>query len=153
MPFDFDLCVVGGCGRVGLPLALCFAEAGLRVSVHDINDKAVAQVNRKELPFQEEGAQVVLDRVVGSNLTVANEPELITRSAAVVVVIGWCVGQRLEYAALGWRRHRGPAVRRSLETIYIILSEDHTLDRAISPLGICVAGPEVASQYRYIKLC
>lgn len=95
MPFDFDLCVVGGCGRVGLPLALCFAEAGLRVSVHDINDKAVAQVNRKELPFQEEGAQVVLDRVVGSNLTVANEPELITRSAAVVVVIGTPVDEHL----------------------------------------------------------
>lgn len=95
MPFEYDLCVVGGCGRVGLPLALCFAEAGLRVSVHDINDSAVLQVNRKELPFQEEGAQEVLERVVGRNLTVANAPDLIARSASVVVVIGTPVDEHL----------------------------------------------------------
>ena len=31
--FRYDVCVVGGCGHVGLPLALAFAKAGLRVSV------------------------------------------------------------------------------------------------------------------------
>ena len=35
MPFDYDLCVVHGCGRVGLPLALCVAEAGLKVCIDD----------------------------------------------------------------------------------------------------------------------
>ncbi|MFN8607338.1 MAG: nucleotide sugar dehydrogenase [Vulcanimicrobiota bacterium] len=95
MPFEYDLCVVGGCGRVGLPLALCFAEAGLKVSVHDINEQAVAQVNAGVMPFQEEGAQPVLERVIGKRLRVANESSLITRSAAVVVVIGTPVDEHL----------------------------------------------------------
>lgn len=95
MPFQYDLCVVGGCGRVGLPLALCFAEAGLRVCVHDINEAAVTQVNSRTMPFQEEGAQVVLERVLGKHLTVANNPDLIRQSAAVVVVIGTPVDEHL----------------------------------------------------------
>ena len=33
--FRFDVCVVGGCGRVGLPLAIAFADKGLNVVVHD----------------------------------------------------------------------------------------------------------------------
>lgn len=95
MPFQYDLCVVGGCGRVGLPLALCFADAGLKVSVHDINDAAVELVNRRVMPFQEDNAQPVLERVVGCRLTVANDPSLIARSAAVVVVIGTPVDEHL----------------------------------------------------------
>lgn len=95
MPFSYDLCVVGGCGRVGLPLALCFADAGLKVSVHDINNAAVELVNRRVMPFQEDNAQSVLDRVVGSQLTVANDPSLIAQSAAVVVVIGTPVDEHL----------------------------------------------------------
>ena len=95
MGFDYDLCVVGGCGRVGLPLALCFAQAGLQVCVHDINDRAVALVNGRTMPFQEDGAQPVLEQVIGKNLVVANNPELIRRSAAVVVVIGTPVDEHL----------------------------------------------------------
>ena len=26
-----DICVIGGCGHVGLPLALCFADKDLKV--------------------------------------------------------------------------------------------------------------------------
>jgi UDP-N-acetyl-D-mannosaminuronic acid dehydrogenase len=42
--FDFDVCVVGGCGHVGLPLALTLADAGLRVAIDDVNDASVASV-------------------------------------------------------------------------------------------------------------
>ena len=34
----FDVVVVGGCGHVGLPLAIAFADRGLRVGIYDIND-------------------------------------------------------------------------------------------------------------------
>ena len=37
----YDICVVGGCGHVGLPLAIAFADRGLRVSIYDINEQAV----------------------------------------------------------------------------------------------------------------
>ena len=46
-----DLTVVGGGGHVGIPLVLAFAEAGLRVNVHDL-DRAV-------LDTEEVGAAVL----------------------------------------------------------------------------------------------
>ena len=33
----FDLCVIGGCGHVGLPLSMAFALRGKRVAVFDID--------------------------------------------------------------------------------------------------------------------
>ena len=39
--FKYDICVVGGCGHVGLPLAITFAKRGLNVSIYDINERAV----------------------------------------------------------------------------------------------------------------
>ena len=53
--FPFDVCVVGGCGHVGLPLAITFASHGLKVSVHDINDRAIALVRSGQMPFLESG--------------------------------------------------------------------------------------------------
>jgi UDP-N-acetyl-D-mannosaminuronic acid dehydrogenase len=95
MDFAFDLCVVGGCGRVGLPLALCFADRGLQVVIHDLNESAVAQVQKKVMPFGEEGAQPILDRVLGKTLRVENNPSLISQAAAVIVVIGTPVDEHL----------------------------------------------------------
>ena len=46
MTFSYDVCVVGGCGHVGLPLAITFAAKNLRVCIHDINEAAVASVGR-----------------------------------------------------------------------------------------------------------
>ena len=37
MSFDFDVCVVGGCGHVGLPLGITLADAGVRVSLFDLD--------------------------------------------------------------------------------------------------------------------
>ena len=62
--------VIGGCGHVGLPLALMFADAGTQVLVHDINAAAVAMVREGRMPFREEGAdanpaeRAVLDAVL-----------------------------------------------------------------------------------------
>ena len=52
-----DICVIGGCGHVGLPLALCFADKGLEVSVYDINEESVKIVNDGVMPFLENGCE------------------------------------------------------------------------------------------------
>ena len=44
-PFARDVVVIGGCGHVGLPLAVAFASRGLRVGIFDISEPAVACVN------------------------------------------------------------------------------------------------------------
>ncbi|HVV38095.1 MAG TPA: nucleotide sugar dehydrogenase [Acidimicrobiales bacterium] len=95
MPFDLDLVIVGGCGRVGLPLGLAFADRGLSVALYDVNAAAVDQVTRGEMPFQEDGAEDVLARV-GSNLVATMDPADVARAENVIVVIGTPVDEHLD---------------------------------------------------------
>ena len=93
--FEYDICVVGGCGHVGLPLAITFASEGLRVAIHDINDAAIETVLEGRMPFLEEGAEPVLRDVIGKTLVAANDPDLISRSRNVIVIIGTPVDEHL----------------------------------------------------------
>ena len=95
MTFLYDVCVVGGCGHVGLPLAITFASKNLRVCIHDINDATVASVGRGTMPFREPGTDSVLRDVIGRTLSVANDPRLIGQSKYVIVVIGTPVDEHL----------------------------------------------------------
>ena len=56
MSFPRDMAIVGGCGHVGLPLGIAFAESGLDVALYDTNEAVVAQVGRGEMPFKEADA-------------------------------------------------------------------------------------------------
>ena len=94
-PDRLDVCVVGGCGHVGLPLALSFADRGLRVGIHDIDEHAVELVRSGRMPFRETGADEVLTRVVGRGLEVTTDPAIIKRAEHVVVVIGTPVDEHL----------------------------------------------------------
>ncbi len=55
-----------GLGRVGLPLALSFADRGLRVIGIDNDAARLGAVREGAMPFQETGAQELLDRVQGA---------------------------------------------------------------------------------------
>jgi len=57
-----DLAVVG-LGRVGLPLALSFADRDLRVLGVERDPSVLASIAAKRMPFHETGTQEVLDRV------------------------------------------------------------------------------------------
>jgi UDP-N-acetyl-D-mannosaminuronic acid dehydrogenase len=94
--FDLDVVIIGGCGRAGLPLGLAFADRGLRVGLHDIDERAAATVGRGEMPFEEDGASAVLGRVVADGrLEVSTSPDLIARAEHLVVVIGTPVDEHL----------------------------------------------------------
>ena len=69
MEFERDVVIVGGCGHVGLPLGLAFADRGLSVALFDLNNDTVDQVQSGVMPFAEAGAGEVLGRVVGTRLT------------------------------------------------------------------------------------
>lgn len=90
-----DLVVVGGCGHVGLPLALSFAEAGLSVGIYDIDAEAVKQVSAGIMPFGEPGASEVLSRTIGAGLIASTNPEIISTADAVIVTIGTPVDEHL----------------------------------------------------------
>jgi len=94
--FDHDVVVVGGCGHVGLPLAIALASRGLDVAIQDIDARAVALVLSGELPFMENGAQEVLQKALADGkLTATTDQDVIARSEAVVVVIGTPVDEHL----------------------------------------------------------
>ncbi len=94
--FGTDVVVVGGCGHVGLPLAIAFADRGLRTVSYDINPDAVALVNEGRLPFDEPDAGPVIRRVVdGAMFSASTDPTVISDAAHVVVVIGTPVDEHL----------------------------------------------------------
>jgi UDP-N-acetyl-D-mannosaminuronic acid dehydrogenase len=95
MRFERDVVIVGGCGHVGLPLGLAFADRGLQVALFDVNAEAVEQVGRGVMPFAEEGADQVLRRVTGSRLIATTDPRVVSTAENVVVVIGTPVDEHL----------------------------------------------------------
>lgn len=102
--FQYDVCIVGGCGHVGLPLGIAFADAGLRVSIYDIDEKAVEKVRAGKMPFRESGADDLLRKHVGGNLVPSADPEMVTRSRCIVVVIGTPVDEHLNPTFCSMRR-------------------------------------------------
>ena len=49
MKFAQDVVVVGGCGHVGLPLAIILASKSLKVVAFDTNIQVVAKVNSGDI--------------------------------------------------------------------------------------------------------
>ena len=94
--FSHDVAVVGGCGHVGLPLAIAFADRGASTLIYDVSEPAVALVNDAVLPFDEPGADVKLKTAVTTNrLRASTDPATIGRARHVVMVIGTPVDEHL----------------------------------------------------------
>src|SRR5882724_1207371 len=91
-----DVVVIGGCGHVGLPLAIAFADRGARVGIYDVSEAAVATVNSGQMPFAEPGAGEVLSRVLAAGRLVASaDPAIVATAEHVIVVIGTPVDEHL----------------------------------------------------------
>src|SRR4030081_3305569 len=87
--FECDLVVIGGCGHVGLPLAIAFADRGARVGIYDVSAGAVEMVNAGRMPFSEPGAPPVLERVIADGrLEASADPAIVATAEHVIVVIG-----------------------------------------------------------------
>jgi UDP-N-acetyl-D-mannosaminuronic acid dehydrogenase len=87
--FQYDLCVIGGAGHIGLPFALLFAHKGLNVAVYDINQTALDMIRRGIVPFMEEGAQGLLAEALASKrILLSNDPRIVGYSKNIVITIG-----------------------------------------------------------------
>ncbi|MCW3028777.1 MAG: nucleotide sugar dehydrogenase [Solirubrobacterales bacterium] len=83
-----DVSVVG-LGRVGLPLALSFADRGLQVVGIDNDPARLGAVRDGRMPFEETGAQEVLDRVHESGrLSLSGRVADAARARHVVITLG-----------------------------------------------------------------
>jgi UDP-N-acetyl-D-mannosaminuronic acid dehydrogenase len=91
----FDVCVVGGCGRVGLPLAIAFANKGLNVIIYDLDKNRIDKVKGGIMPFNETGCQEKLSRTINRNLVATDSPDSISKSRFVIVTVGTPVDRHL----------------------------------------------------------
>ncbi len=103
--FARDVAVIGGCGHVGLPLALIFAEEGCRTLIYDINAAAAEKIRSGVMPFGEEGAPELLERVrADGRLEVSTTPELLSECEFLVVIVGTPVDEHLNPTFSGINR-------------------------------------------------
>jgi UDP-N-acetyl-D-mannosaminuronic acid dehydrogenase len=94
--FSRDVVIIGGCGRVGLPLGVALASRGLSVTLYDLNAAAVATVNQAVMPFDEEGAAEPLAAAVRAGRLVATtEAASVGTAEHLVVVVGTPVDEHL----------------------------------------------------------
>jgi UDP-N-acetyl-D-mannosaminuronic acid dehydrogenase len=103
--FGRDVCVIGGAGHVGLPLAMTFADVGHRTLIYDINQTSVDTIRSGRMPFTEFGGPEMLIRVLASGrLEVDSSPELLSDCRFLVMVVGTPVDEHLNPTFAGIQR-------------------------------------------------
>ncbi len=89
------IAVLGGCGHVGLPLALSFASRGQDVTIVDVDAVAVARVNRGEVLFLEDGAAPLLANHIGRNLRATVDAQAVGACEVIIVVVGTSIDEHM----------------------------------------------------------
>jgi UDP-N-acetyl-D-mannosaminuronic acid dehydrogenase len=96
MTESVDVCVVGGCGRVGLPLGIALSARGLSVVLYDIDTAAVDLVNAGTMPFAEDGAADALaEGLAADRLRATSDASSVGLAEALIVVVGTPVDEHL----------------------------------------------------------
>ncbi len=114
-----DVSVIG-LGRVGLPLALCFADRGLRVLGIDNDPERLLAVEGGTMPFEETGAQELLERVRPSGrLTLSDSVPDAAQAEHIVITLGTPSFSHIEIDMRG--------IRAALDDLLPVLREGHSL--------------------------
>jgi len=95
MQIPKKIVIIGGCGHVGLPLGIVFANCGLDVILLDRDQAKIDTVNGGQMPFMETNAVEQLKRVVGRKLTATSDPSCLRDSDAAIAVLGTPVDEHL----------------------------------------------------------
>src|SRR5918998_1129025 len=80
----YDVCVIG-LGRVGLPLALSFADAGMSVLGVDNDPDVLAALRERRMPFKEPGTDELLAR---ADLALSHRAADGAQARAIVLTLG-----------------------------------------------------------------
>ncbi|MBW0017789.1 MAG: nucleotide sugar dehydrogenase [Mycobacterium sp.] len=90
------ICIVGGAGHVGLPLALVLADEGFQVDILDTNQAALKGIMAGTMPFIENGAEELLKRLLPTGRITASTDAWAVRNADIVIcVVGTPVDEYL----------------------------------------------------------
>jgi UDP-N-acetyl-D-mannosaminuronic acid dehydrogenase len=92
----YDVCIVGGCGHVGLPLGLSLAEKEIKVCLYDKDRQRSVSVGKGKMPFIEYGADSILKRVLKKKmLKVSNDISVVGDAKYLIIAIGTPVDEYL----------------------------------------------------------
>src|SRR3954469_4786259 len=80
----YDVCVIG-LGRIGLPLALSFADCGLSVLGVDSDQERLAAIRERRMPFKEPGTDELIARVA---LDLSSRAADAAQADAIVLTLG-----------------------------------------------------------------
>lgn len=93
--------VVGGGGHVGLPLSLMLAKHGFPVVIVDRDAAKVERIRSGCMPFVEDGADELLQSLVGRGLDLATTPAAVADCGAVILTVGTPVDEHLNPSLSG----------------------------------------------------
>ena len=81
---------VMGAGYVGLTTAICLASQNHRITIFDIDNEKIKQIQNKKLPFFENGLQEILEDVISSkNLVAVNSlNQLVENTDGCFICVG-----------------------------------------------------------------
>ena len=84
-----NICIIGGAGHVGAPLGLSFSLKGFNVTLIDQNKKNIKSLNKKKMPFLEEGCEPILKKMVKKKrIFASNNFDFIKNSKFVIICVG-----------------------------------------------------------------
>jgi UDP-N-acetyl-D-mannosaminuronic acid dehydrogenase len=116
---DYDVAIIG-CGRVGLPLAISFAERGLRTLGVENDPERLSAVRDSRMPFDEPGAQPVLERVnAAGTIAWTDRVADAARAEHIVITLGTPSFSHIEIDMRD--------IRSALDDLLPVLEPGHTL--------------------------
>jgi UDP-N-acetyl-D-mannosaminuronic acid dehydrogenase len=117
--FQYEVSVVG-LGRIGLPLAMSFADRGLSTIGVDRDHTRVETVRAGVMPFQESGTQELLTRVnEGGDLHLSERIEDAAEARYIVLTLGTPSLSHIEIDISD--------IRAALDTLLPVLRAGHTI--------------------------
>lgn len=92
---DRRVAVLGGCGHVGLPMAVTFASRGCDVTIVDINAAAASEVTAGRVGFMERGSEDLLRCHIGKNLRATTDPAAVAAAEVIICIVGTPIDEHL----------------------------------------------------------
>jgi UDP-N-acetyl-D-mannosaminuronic acid dehydrogenase len=116
---DFDVSIIG-LGRIGLPLALSFADRGLKVLGIDKDPERLDAVREGRMPFKEPGSDELLTRIAASDrLELSSRVVDAARAEHIVITLGTPSFSHIEIDIRD--------IRSALDDLLPVLEPGHTL--------------------------
>lgn len=91
----YTICVVG-CGRIGLPTACAFTEAGFRVIGVDADPRVVSLLKKGKAPFVETGLSALLKKHVRSGRLIAtiDTQKAASQSDIIMIIVATAIDEK-----------------------------------------------------------